>query len=157
MKTISKMQLCPQISVTKQNCEVNLDPTARNLFMAPEWTPPPPKRVLCLMLHGWPVFPSWPPFVWHWPPPTSNPSNSRHPGALSTPVHVNVKARHAPLQGPWGDPFFFFFFPKVRVLRWQVRWCLNRGGGGFKDRVVCMGLTHSHSLTTSEWEDGRLR
>lgn len=38
------MQLCPQISVTKQNCEVNLDPTARNLFMAPEWTPPLPKK-----------------------------------------------------------------------------------------------------------------
>lgn len=128
------------------------------LLTTPEWMPSP-KWVLCLKLHGWLIFPSWPPFVWHWPPshpPPSTPSNSCQPSALFPPCPRCNKCESLTWSsvGPWCDPRVIFFFREVGG------WGDKRGeiwrevgvevGGG----VVCTGLTHSHSLTGSVWVDG---
>lgn len=98
------------------------------------WFPPPQKKkVLCLALHGWLIFPSWPPFVWHWPlhtPPPYTPSNSCQSSASFPPVHtaINAKAWRGP---PWGLEVIpgFFFFSGGQGLKWQARWDLEGGGG----------------------------
>lgn len=97
-------------------------------------------------LYGWLIFPSWPPFVWHWPPShplPSTPSNSCQSSALKHPHHHHHHHLHShrnkcksltwSLVGPWSDPRVIF--SRGQGLKWQVRfggrcWGLERAKGG---------------------------
>lgn len=106
----------------------------------------PKMRVLCLTLHGWLIFPSWPPFVWHWPPPPPHLPLPQIADNPACPPAINAKAWRGPLWGLEVIPGLFFF-SEGRGLRWQVWWDLGGGGGWSKCRVVCIGLNYSHRLS----------
>lgn len=109
-------------------------------------------------LHGWLIFPSWPPFVWHWPPShplPSTPSNSCQSTAFKpTPTTttattfirtaINAKAWHGPWWGLEVIPGLFF----QEVRGWSDKRDLEGGVGGWRGRrVVWTGLIHSHRLS----------
>lgn len=94
-------------------------------------------------LHGWLIFPSWPPFVWHWPPShplPSTPSNSCQSSAFNPPAppHLHLRRNKCKsltwsLVGPWSDPRVIF--SRGQGLKWQARfggrcWGLERAKGG---------------------------
>lgn len=125
----------------------------RYLFGSPL---PRKKKVLCLALHGWLIFPSWPPFVWHWPlhhppppPPPYTPSNSCQSSASFPPVHtaINAKAWRGPSWGAlkWSQGYFF---SGGQGLKWQARWDLE-GGGGVK---VGVGWSAETWLIPTVWQ-----
>ena len=125
-------------------------------------------------LHGWLIFPSWPPFVWHWPPLhplPSSPSNSQSSGFNPPPphthrhTHINLhcnkcKSLTWSLVGPWSDPRVIF--SRGQGLKWQARfggrcWGLERAKGGLSrpdsfsqalsrsaTPVICISLLNFH-------------
>lgn len=107
-------------------------------------------------LHGWLIFPSWPPFVWHWPPShplPSTPSNSCQSSAFKPP-HLHsyrnkCKSLTWSLVGPWSDPRVIFW--RGQGLKWQVRfggscWGLERAKGGL-NRPDSFPQAFSRSVT----------
>lgn len=107
-------------------------------------------------LHGWLIFPSWPPFVWHWPPshpPPSTPSKSCQSSAFKPPppttttfirTAINAKGWNGPWWGLEVIPGLFF----QEVRGWSDKQDLGGGVGGWRGwRVVWTGQIQSHRLS----------